>query len=90
MSLADEYGHDLPSEGDALELLAALVGQETADGLWELATRALGIARPVRSAADLRRLAEHLMNLGELTRVSGRSLKVRVITYDALSRKVTA
>ena len=90
MPVIDEYGHELPSEGDALEGLAELVGRETADGLWDLATRALGIARPVRSAADLRRLAEHLMNLGELTRVSARSLKVRTITYDALSRKVTA
>jgi hypothetical protein len=90
MPANDDYGHDLPTEDDALQALGELVGAETAYGLWELGARALGIARPVQSAADMRRMAEHLMNLGDLVRVSARSLKVRVITHDALARAVPA
>jgi hypothetical protein len=90
MPLNDEYGLDLPTEDDALTALAAVVGRDMAAGLWELSTRAVGVSRPVRSAADLRRVAEHLMSVGELARVAGRSLKVRVVTYDALSRTVAA
>jgi hypothetical protein len=90
MPMNDEYGHRLPTEDDALQALSELVGTEMAYGLWELAARTLGVARPVSSAADLRRMAEHLMNVGDLVRVSARSLKVRVITHDALARAVPA
>lgn len=89
MPFNDEYGHVLPTEDDALEALGELVGPTMADGLWDLAARTLGVARPVQSADDLRRMAEHLMTVGELTRVSARSLKVRVITHDALARTVS-
>jgi hypothetical protein len=90
MPFNDEYGYDLPTEEDAVEALGELVGPAMADGLWDLAARSLGIARPVRSADDLRRLADHLMSVGEMARVSARSLKVRVITHDALGRTVPA
>lgn len=90
MPTNDDYGHELPTEDDALQALTELVGAETAYGLWELAARSLGLARPVSSATDMRRMAEHLMNVGELVRVSARSLKVRVITHDALARAVPA
>jgi hypothetical protein len=89
MPLSKEYGLVLPTEDDALAALAEMIGPDMAVGLWELSTQALGIARPVSSAADLRRVAEHLMNVGEFARVTARSLKVRAVTYDALSRTVT-
>lgn len=88
MALNDEYRHDLPTEEESLQAFGEVVGPEMAAGVWELAARTLGIARPVRSASDLRRMAEHLMTAGELVRVSARSLKVRVITHEALSRTV--
>jgi hypothetical protein len=90
MPVNDDYGHVLPTEDDALAALGELVGRDTADGLWALAAGALGIARPVRSVDDLRRMAEHLMNIGDLTRVAARSLKIRVITYHALGGTVAA
>ncbi|MEV4346199.1 hypothetical protein AB0J83_17150 [Actinoplanes sp. NPDC049596] len=74
-----------PTEADALAAIAELIGPEMAAGIWDLSVRALGLRRPVESTADLRRVAEHLMATGDLVRVAGRSLKVRAITYDALS-----
>jgi hypothetical protein len=80
-----DHGQKKPTENDAVSALAALVGAEAADGMWSLSVRAVGLRRPVESVADLRRVAEQMMSLGELARVAGRSLKVRSITFDALS-----
>ncbi|MEV6298807.1 hypothetical protein AB0M02_05300 [Actinoplanes sp. NPDC051861] len=86
MARSDEYGHDVPTEQDAVKALADLIGPQLAEGLWTLAVQALGMRRPVTTPADLRRVAEHIMEVGELSRVAGRSLKVRIITYEALAR----
>ncbi|MEV6346142.1 hypothetical protein [Actinoplanes sp. NPDC051851] len=88
MARIEEYGHDLPTEKDAVKAFADLVGPKVAEGLWGLAVQSLGLQRPVQSPADLRRVAEHVMEIGELSRVAGRSLKVRIITYEALARTV--
>jgi phosphate uptake regulator len=81
----NSHGQQKPTESDAVQALAELVGVETADGVWALSVRALGLRRPVESVADLRRVAEQMMTIGELSRIAGRSLKVRSITFDALS-----
>ena len=86
----NEYGQDRPTEEEALTALAELVGRGMAEGLWELAAAELDLQRPLESPADLRRMAEHMMNIGDLMRVAGRSSKVRVITYEALSRTVSS
>ncbi|HWS31743.1 MAG TPA: hypothetical protein VN408_03260 [Actinoplanes sp.] len=83
-----EYGPDRPTEQDAVQALADLVGPQMADGLWNLSVQALGLHRPVEGPADLKRVAEHVMEIGELARVAGRSLKVRIITHEALTRTV--
>jgi len=88
MTSNNEYGAELPSENDALDALAELVGPQTAEGIWDLSCRDLGLRRPLENPADLRRIAEHMMTVGDLMRVAGRSTKVRVITYEALSRAV--
>ena len=90
MARIENYGHDLPTEQDAVRALADLVGPQMAEGLWGLAVQALSLRRPVTAPADLRRVAEHVMEIGELSRVAGRSLKVRIITYEALARTVQA
>jgi hypothetical protein len=90
MAGAENYGHDRPTERDAVEALADLVGPQMAEGLWSLSVQALGLRRPISTSADLRKVAEHVMEIGELSRVAGRSLKVRIITYDALARTVQA
>ncbi|MFI1989197.1 hypothetical protein [Actinoplanes sp. NPDC020271] len=86
----EDYGHEAPTEKDAIKAFADLVGPRTAEGLWGLAVQSLGLQRPVTTPADLRRVAEHVMEVGELSRVAGRSLKVRLITYEALARTVTS
>jgi hypothetical protein len=88
MARIDNYGHDLPTEQDAVKALADLIGPQMAEGLWDLAAQALSMDRPVTDPSDLRRVAEHVMEVGELSRVAGRSLKVRIITYEALARTV--
>ena len=86
MASPAEYHNRPPTEAGAIAALAELVGPLTADGLWDLSTRALSLYRPVTEPADLRRVAEHLMNLGDLMRVAGRSMKIQVTTHDALNR----
>ncbi|GIF10310.1 hypothetical protein [Actinoplanes teichomyceticus] len=90
MARIEEYGHELPTEQDAVRALADLIGPKMAEGLWSLAVQSLGLKRPVTGTADLRRVAEQVMEVGELSRVAGRSLKVRLITYEALARTVRA
>ena len=89
MAKTETVGHALPTESEAVRAFADLIGPQMAEGLWDLTVRALGLSRPVTSAADLRRVAEHIMDAAELSRVAGRSLKVRIITYEALDRTVT-
>ena len=72
-----------PTERDALTALSQLIGAETAESLWASCARALGVRRPVNEPAELRRMADHLMDVAELTRVAARSVKVRVITHEA-------
>ena len=86
----NEYAQERPTEEEALSALAELVGRSAAEGLWDLSARELNLRRPLESPADLRRMAEHMMNIGDLMRVAGRSTKVRVITYEALSRTVSS
>ena len=85
-----EYAQERPTEEEALNALAELIGRSAAEGIWDLSVRELHLRRPLESPADLRRMAEHMMNIGDLMRVAGRSTKVRVITYEALSRTVSS
>ena len=78
-------GSEQPTESDAVQALAELIGPQMAEGMWSLTVQSLGLRRPVTASSDLRRVAEHIMEIGELSRVAGRSLKVRIITYEALS-----
>jgi hypothetical protein len=82
------YDAGTPTENEALDALSELVGPHTAEGIWNLSCRDLGLNRPLTASADLRRIADHMMMLGDLMRVAGRSTKVRVITHEALSRPV--
>ncbi|WP_328461233.1 hypothetical protein OHA21_31970 [Actinoplanes sp. NBC_00393] len=90
MARIENYGPDIPTEQDAVKALADLIGPQMAEGLWSLAVQAQGLRRPVTAPSDLRRVAEHIMEVGELSRVAGRSLKVRIITYEALAGTVQA
>lgn len=79
------YDYAQPTEAGAVQALGALVGAAAAEPLWDLAARSLAVQRPVLSTDDLCRVADQLMQLGDLARIAGRSLRVRCITYDALS-----
>jgi hypothetical protein len=88
MTPSNEYGQDRPTEAEAIDALAELVGRRIAEGIWDLSARELKLTRPLESASDLRKMADHMMTVGDMMRVAGRSTKVRVITYEALSRSV--
>jgi hypothetical protein len=88
MTPRNEFGQERPTEEEALEGLAELVGRPVAEYVWDLAVGALGFRRPVDDPAELRRVVDELMTLGDLMRVAGRSTKVRVTAYEALSRSV--
>ncbi|WIM95319.1 hypothetical protein ACTOB_007412 [Actinoplanes oblitus] len=88
MARIEDYGQDRPTEQDAVKAFGELLGPKMAEGLWNLTVQSLGLQRPISDPADLRRVAEHMMEVGELSRVAGRSLKVRLITYEALARTV--
>jgi hypothetical protein len=86
MTPRNEYGQERPTENEALEGLAELVGRPVAESIWDIAVDALGFRRPVDDPVELRQVVDELMTLGDLMRVAGRSTKVRVTTYEALSR----
>ena len=75
---------DRPTEKAALAALTELLGPRPAEDLWNLAVRAVGLRRPVDETDDLRRVADYLMEIANLARIAGRSLKVRIITCQAL------
>ena len=81
---AHGYHMDRPTEEAAVAALSGSLGPRPAEDMWNLAVRALGLHRPVDHPCDLRRVAKYLIEAAQLTRVAGRSLKVNVITYQAL------
>jgi hypothetical protein len=76
---------DKPSEEGTVAALAQVVGRALARELWELAVTELNLSRPITNPAHLRQVAEHLMTIGDASRVAGRALRVQVITYQALA-----
>ncbi len=82
-----EYGRVQPTEQNALEALAHLLGPELAEAAWSAAVERAGLSRPVSALTDLQRVAEELTRLGDqIARIAGRSLRIRVISYRALEQ----
>jgi hypothetical protein len=80
------YGQPEPTEETALRALTDLFGPQMAEATWATAVRAAGLTRPLHSIDDVQKAAEELTRLGDrIARVAGRSLRVRVIAYRALS-----
>ena len=77
-----------PSEQDTLAALAELIGADAAEALWASCARTLGVGRPVNQPAELLSMVDHLMTDAELARVGARSVKVRVITHQAIAGSV--
>ncbi|GIF16382.1 hypothetical protein [Actinoplanes teichomyceticus] len=79
------WNYEQPTEETMLgELASALGGDENAVAAFEMACRRLGQRRPVADPDDLIRVSETLQELGDLLRVTARSAKIRVSTYQAL------
>jgi hypothetical protein len=89
MRPTNQFPEQCPTEDEALAALAELVGRPMAEGIWDLSAAELDLTRPLQSSADLRRMSEYLMQVGDLLRVAGRSTKIRVITFEALSRTLS-
>ncbi|GAA4947601.1 hypothetical protein [Actinoplanes utahensis] len=82
--MAGVAGLDEPTEASVIAELAGTVGAENAEMLWVIVCRRLKVSRPVTDPQHLIKATETLMELGDVLRVSGRSAKVRLITYRAL------
>jgi hypothetical protein len=86
-----EYGQQAPSEKAAIEALGELVGPVAGEAIWAAAVQNAKVSRPVTDIDALAKVAEELTKISDgLGRVSGRSLKIRVMSFLALSRKVSA
>lgn len=83
-------GYDLapPTETELRLTLQRHLGRERADEVWESACRAVGVRRAGRTLlpADLWPFAEWLVAQGGVLQVVGRSLSIRLRTYQLLSR----
>jgi hypothetical protein len=92
LSTATIPGHSLeaPSEKAAIEALSELVGLVAGKAIWAAAVQNARVTSPVTRIDDLAKVAEELTKISDgLGRVSGRSLKIRVMSYMALSGKVS-
>jgi hypothetical protein len=85
----ENFQYDVTTENDAIQALTAVVGPDLAQVLWRVSAQSLSVEQPVTAPSDLRRVAEHITDLGDLARIAGRSLMLRIITYEALSRVTT-
>ena len=75
----------IPNEKDTLAALTELIGADAAEALWASCARTLGISRPVNQPAELLSMVDQLMTVAGLARVGARSVKVRVITHQAIA-----
>jgi hypothetical protein len=83
------YGLALPSEDDALSMLARVIGVDRAAAAWARARRAAGLGSDHRAAlnpAELLRVAEVLVRTEGAERAIGTSLAVRCRTWLLLNR----
>jgi hypothetical protein len=77
------YDYSQPARKNMTSALTATVGAEAATVLTDLALRTLGHRRTA-GTDDLIRMADYLMELGNLVRTTARSQKVDAVTYRAL------
>jgi hypothetical protein len=78
-----QYDCNQSARRNMISALTDTVGAQAASVLTDLAFRNLGHRRPA-SADDLIRMAEYLMELGDLVRTAARSQKIEAVTYRAL------
>jgi hypothetical protein len=82
------YAQREPTEASARKWLEDVLGVEGASAAWDRARHRAGVAEPVTSLDDLDRMAGALAASDvPLTRVTGRSLLIRIASYRALSER---
>ncbi|GIE32672.1 hypothetical protein Ait01nite_057170 [Actinoplanes italicus] len=81
------YNCTQSARSNMISALTGTVGVQAASVLTDLALRNLGHRRPA-STDDLIRMAEYLMELGDLVRAAARSQKIEAVTYRALHAAV--
>ncbi|WP_433788578.1 hypothetical protein [Actinoplanes sp. CA-252034] len=77
------YDYNRSARKNMITALTDTVGAEAASVLTNLAFKALDRRHPA-SADELIRMADYLMELANLVRVTARSQKVDAVTYRAL------
>lgn len=83
MSTIPGHALDRPTQAALIAALSAQLGPETARALVDLTIKKLRLVRPY-TTDDLVTMAEDLMNVGDVLRVTARSEKIRAVTYRAL------
>jgi hypothetical protein len=80
----------MPTEQDAVAALRRVFGEERAAEVWAAACRqAIVPVGTANSAIRLERVAEALANIGAAESAVGRSIAIRLRTYNRLARRST-
>lgn len=82
------YGQAMPTEDAVIQSLGELVGPDGAVSVWESTCERAHVVRPVWELSTLLLVAE-LLTASEvsLARVAGRSIVIRIVSYNALSKE---
>ena len=85
-----DYGLSPPSAESGLAALERMLGDLEAETRWAEACRAAGVTWPGDDLdlPQLRAVAEHLSLETDLVSVVGRSLLVRINTYEGIRRRL--
>jgi hypothetical protein len=72
------------TEADAVAALSQVFGDAVAEAAWAAAVRSAGLSSPVQGPDELLVVCRRLTELAEAMRVASRSLRVRLIAYNAM------
>ena len=83
------YGLAVPTDEDALALLARALGPDGAAATWRTACAAVRVPcpAPAPDAGQILRVAEHLSRMDGITGVVGNALAVRARVYVLLAKQ---
>lgn len=83
------WNFEQPTEAGLLDDITVALGDRKGAGLLlDLGCLRLGLKRPIQDTGDIIAVAEWLLEFGDLMRVTGRSAKIRAVTYRALNASV--
>ena len=79
------YKQDVPNRNYALKALAKSFGKERADKIWNQACREASVNGNPSNMQELENVYDAISSMNGAAGVTGKSLKVRLITYRTLN-----